>query len=79
MSTQHQANHRVPEVIVHSLSSILDAIVFGCPELSWNRVFIVIDRLSQERVLTMCFKGRGEYSIHSPDNVQYDGPYDANA
>jgi hypothetical protein len=56
-------DHRVLEVVVRSPGSVLDDIVLECPDLTWNQVFIVIDRLSREGVLTMSSKGRGQYAI----------------
>jgi hypothetical protein len=56
-------DHRVLEVVVRSPGSVLDDIVLECPDLTWNQVFIVIDRLSREGVLTMSPKGRGQYAI----------------
>jgi hypothetical protein len=56
-------DHRVLEIIVRSPGSVLDDIMLECPDLTWNQVFIVIDRLSREGVLTMSPKGRGQYAI----------------
>ena len=47
-SIQHQAVHRVIEVMVRWLGTVLDEIVFECPQLTWNQVFVIIERLSRE-------------------------------
>jgi hypothetical protein len=59
-------DHRVLEVIVRAPGTMLDDIVLECPGLTWNQVFVVIDRLSREGVLTMSPKGRGQYAITFP-------------
>jgi hypothetical protein len=78
MSSQHCADHRVLEVIVRSPGSVLDDIVLECPDLTWNQVFAVIDRLSREGVLTMSPKRSGQYAIHLPNHARHDTPHDAN-
>ena len=66
MSNLQSTYHRVLEIIVRAPGTVLDDIVLECPELSWNQVFMVIDRLSREGVLTMSPKGRGHYAITFP-------------
>lgn len=60
---RHFADHPGLEIIVRSPDSVLDEIVLECPDLTWNQLFVVIDRLSREGVLTMSPKGRGQYAI----------------
>jgi hypothetical protein len=50
-------------LFVRSPGSVLDDIGLECPDLTWNQIFVVIDRLSREGVLTMSPKGRGQYAI----------------
>jgi len=64
MSSQHCAEHQVLEVIVRSPGSMLEEIVLECSDLTWNQVFVVIDRLSREGVLTLSPKGRSQFAIH---------------
>lgn len=78
MSGQHDADHRVLEVIVRFPGSVLDDLVRECPDLTWNQVFVVIDRLSREGVLTMSPKGRSQYAIHLSDHARHDAPHPAN-
>lgn len=72
MSNQHYADHRVLEVIVRSPGSMFDDIVLECPDLTWSQVFMVIDRLSREGVLTMSPKGHSQYAIHLSDRARHD-------
>lgn len=49
MSSLQDADHRVLEVIGRSPGSVLlDDLVRECSDLTWNQVFMVIDRLSRE-------------------------------
>ena len=63
MATQ-LVEDRVLEVIIRSPGSTLEDIVHECPDLTWNQVFIIIDRLSREGMLTLMPKGRGVYTVH---------------
>ena len=63
MSNRHVSDHPGLEIIVRSPDSVLDEIVLKCPDLTWNQLFVVIDRLSREGVLTMSPKGRGQYAL----------------
>jgi hypothetical protein len=62
MLAQYHMDHRPLEVIARSPGSALDDIVFECLDLTWNQVFITIDRLSREGVITLTPKGRGLYT-----------------
>ncbi|THJ25354.1 MAG: hypothetical protein CAF45_001400 [Nitrospira sp. CG24E] len=64
MQVQQSADLRVMEVVVRSPGTALDDIVLECPDLTWNQVFIAIDRLSREGSLKLTLKGRGLYTVH---------------
>jgi hypothetical protein len=71
MEVQQNTDLRVMEVIVRSPGTALDDIVLECPDLTWNQVFIAIDRLSREGSLKLTPKGRGLYTVHlSNDDLQ---------
>lgn len=66
MPNQQETDHRVLEIIVRSPGTVLDDIVLQCRGLTWNQVFLAIDRLSREGVLTIYPKERGQYAITFP-------------
>jgi hypothetical protein len=70
MTHQYGIDEQVMDVIVRSPGSTLDDIVLECPGLTWNQVFITIDRLSREGTLKLMPKGRGFYTVQLTNNVQ---------
>lgn len=70
----HLANidQQVMEIIVRQPGSTLDDIVLECPDLTWNQVFITIDRMSREGRLTLMPRGQGVYTVQFSHNVQQD-------
>jgi hypothetical protein len=66
MPNRRETDHRVLEVIVRSPGTALEDMVLECPDLTWNQIFIAIDRLSREGVLTMHPTGRGQYVLTFP-------------
>jgi hypothetical protein len=71
MQIQESTDLRVLEVIARSPGTGLDEIVRECPDLTWNQVFIAIDRLSREGALKLTPKGHGLYTVHlSNDALQ---------
>jgi len=64
MPDQHQVEHQVIEVIIRSPGAVLDDIVFECSNLTWNQVFVTIDKLSREGMIKMSPKGLSQYAMH---------------
>lgn len=75
----HDGERQVLEVIVRSPGSVLDDIVLQCPHLTWNQVFLTIDRLSREGELTLTPKGQGIYQVHLAGSGGQSGHHHASA
>ena len=45
----------------------LDDLVLSLPELTWNQVFLEVDRLSRTRQVRMTAMGAGTYAIRLPN------------
>jgi len=60
----NDTNRQVLEVIVRLPGRELDDIAHECPDLTWNQVFMSIDRLSREGAVKLTPKGRGHYAVH---------------
>jgi len=78
MPTQQMTDDRVLEVIVRSPGCTLEDIVFACPDLTWNQVFIAIDRLSRAGALMLKPKGRGVYTLHLSNKAVHAARHHAN-
>lgn len=75
MAHLSNVGQQVMEIIVHQPGTTLDDIVLECPDLTWNQVFITIDRMSRERTLKLMPKGRGVYTVQLSHHVQQDTCY----
>ncbi len=64
MLTQSAIDRQVMEVIVRTPGKGLDEIVLECHELSWNQVFLTIDRLTRCGSVSLTPKGHGRYTVH---------------
>ncbi|HBR51092.1 MAG TPA: hypothetical protein DEA71_13515 [Nitrospira sp.] len=49
--------------------AMVDDVVFQCPGLTWNQIFLAIDRLSREGTLTLTPKGGGLYAVQVSDQA----------
>ncbi len=63
MLTHHETDDRIMKVIMRSPDRLLDEVVRECPDLTWNQVFIAIDRLNRVGTLSLTPKGRGLYTM----------------
>jgi len=70
MTTPSGIDQQLIEVIIRSPGIALDDIVLECAGLTWNQVFITIDRLSREGALKLTPKGRGLYKVWFPQRQQ---------
>ena len=61
MLSQSSIDRQVMEVIVRTPGRALEDIVLECPDLSWNQVFLVIDRLTRCGSVRLIPKGQGRY------------------
>ncbi len=47
MATHPASSRRVMEIVIRSPGCDLDELVLQCPDLTWNQVFLELDRLSR--------------------------------
>jgi len=52
----------------------LDELVLSVPELTWNQVFLEVDRLSRTGQVRMMAMGKGTYTIWLPNKEKSTGP-----
>lgn len=53
----------IVERITHHPGCGLDDVVAFCPELTWNQIFLEVDRLSRAGRLRIMLTGRGRYRL----------------
>jgi hypothetical protein len=69
MPPHSTADHPVLELIIRSPGTMVDDVVFQCPDLTWNQIFLAIDRLRREGALTLTPKGGGLYAVQVSDEA----------
>ena len=52
----------------------LEEVVRQCAGLTWNQVFLAIDRLSRRGEVRLVPRGRGMYTVAFPHHRQEDRP-----
>jgi hypothetical protein len=55
--------HRVIEAVVRSPGCDLEMLIEECHDLTWNQVFLELDRLSRRGEVTLTKRGRGHYTV----------------
>jgi hypothetical protein len=63
MPPYYAADHHTLEIIIRSPGTAFDEVVLQCHDLTWNQIFLAIDRLNREGVVTFRLKGGGPYSV----------------
>jgi hypothetical protein len=61
--TQTATTQAVMNVVLRSQGCELEEIVHDCPGLTWNQVFLEIDRLSREGDVILNLQQPGRYSV----------------
>jgi hypothetical protein len=60
---------RIIEVVSQCPGCLLEELILACPSLTWNQVFIEVDRLSRDGMLILERKDPGIDIIHLPAHV----------
>lgn len=59
----------IVETIAHHPGCCLDDLVRVCPELTWNQIFLEVDRLSRTGHLRLVLIGPGHYAVEVSPNA----------
>jgi hypothetical protein len=57
---------RIIDAVSYSPGCLLEEVVLACPVLTWNQVFLGVDRLSREGKVVLTKKGPGGYAVRLP-------------
>ncbi len=57
---------RILEAVERTPDCTLEELVDRCPDLTWNQVFLEVDRMSREGQLKLTSRGAGSYTIRLP-------------
>lgn len=63
MASHKDIHRRVMEIIVRSRGCDLEDVVLECCDLTWNQVFLELDRLSRTGRIVLKQIGRGRYMV----------------
>jgi len=61
--TQAATTQTVMDIVLRSPGCDLEEIVHQCPGLTWNQVFLEVDRLSREGDVVLKLQQPGHYSV----------------
>lgn len=63
MSLSVSTVERILDVIRRTGGCEIEDLLKECPDLTWNQVFLALDRLSRDGRVRLMRKGRGEYVV----------------
>ena len=69
MLTRNDADRRIMEIIISNPKCELEEVVLHCEGLTWNQVFLAVDRLSRNGELHLTLKRRGVYTLCVPEGI----------
>ncbi len=66
MSQLETVADRILDAVDRAPGCQLDDLVLSVPELTWNQVFLEVDRLSRTGLVRLTAMGKGKYTIWLP-------------
>ena len=63
MANDQDVGSRLLEIVEHRPGCDLDEVASECADLTWNQVFLELDRLSRAGEVVLMQSGRGHYSV----------------
>jgi hypothetical protein len=75
MASHSPLTDRILKAVRHSHGCDLDTLAESLPDLTWNQVFLEVDRLSRLGRIRVTAEGAGTYLIKLPNRKKkFDGP-----
>lgn len=66
MVVQKSVQSQILEAVRRSPGCQMDDLVERCPDLTWNQVFIEVDKLTRTGRLDLTSRGHGDYKLMLP-------------
>jgi hypothetical protein len=60
---------QILDAILRKRGCVLEDLLDECPTLTWNQVFLEVDRLSREGLVVLTWQGRGRYAVHKATSL----------
>jgi hypothetical protein len=70
MAQNATVTDRVLDAVSHAPGCLLDELLLACSDLTWNQVFLEIDRLSRTGRVRLRPAGFGLYTLWLPERSQ---------
>ena len=74
MSQQEIVSNQILEAVRCAPGCEVDDLVLNLPGLTWNQVFLEIDRLSRTGQVRVTAKGQGVYTLRLPTKESHSRP-----
>ena len=69
------AEDQVIDILLHTRTCDLEEIMRRCSNLTWNQVFLAVDRLSRNGKIMLMPRGRGLYALTFPHTKKVGPDY----
>jgi hypothetical protein len=69
--------HHILQVIIRLKRCRLEDLIVACPTLTWNQVFLELDRLSRTGQIRLSMRAPGVYSVEPADSMVAFTPGDS--
>lgn len=66
MEQRSTPSDQIIQVVSDSPGCLLEELVSACPDLTWNQVFLEVDRLSRAGQVQLTRTGVGKYAVRLP-------------
>ena len=76
MTQEVSAEDQVIDVMHYQGTCDLEEVMRQCANLTWNQVFLAVDRLSRQGKIRLVPRGRGSYTVALPHRQEI-GPIDS--
>jgi len=63
MLQERTVTDQVMEAVAHHPGCLMEEVILACPELTWNQIFLEVDRLSRSGRVHVTLEGTGVYRV----------------